>query len=58
MGLISEDFVRCSCGNAEFERKTIVTIDKASLRTKEPQELEERHVYTCTNPACNKPLSL
>ncbi|MNP12120.1 hypothetical protein D3C76_1043400 [compost metagenome] len=58
MGLISEDFLRCECGNAEFERKTIVTIDKSSKRTKEPIELEERHEYYCTSPACGKKLTL
>lgn len=32
MAVINEDFVRCSCGNADFEEKRIVTLAKTAAR--------------------------
>lgn len=55
MAVISEDFVRCDCGNAEFEKKEIVTIHKRAKRqdkyTSYPT-MEEEVRYYCTQ--CRK----
>jgi hypothetical protein len=61
VGIIDEEFVRCVCGNPDFEAKRIVVIRKPKKSEKgaediEPFIMEEKTKAFCTH--CNRPLVL
>ena len=62
MPVMHEDFIRCKCTNAEFEKKEIVTLP-TGLRPRYKNELGVEHPalekeiqYICTR--CNRSLDI
>jgi hypothetical protein len=62
MAVVHEDFIRCFCGNADFEEKVVVTLPKG-LRTRYINERSVSHPaldktidYYCTK--CNEKLTI
>lgn len=52
--LMSDDYERCGCGNADFEEKTIVAFNRAvrprpdHMKHEPLQSLEKEIKYVCT----------
>lgn len=64
MPIINEDFIRCSCGNAEFVKEEVVTLPRylqdmpryGLEKSAKLPTLDKKIQYICTN--CHKVLDI
>lgn len=59
MAIMSEDFIRCECGSADFREETILTFHKAVLprdsKTTKLVPMDSEYHYVCRS--CGKELN-